>query len=94
VNPIPKSSKNDPRVPLHYGGISLLSTVYKLYSSILNRLITFLEDQKTSALADSASRALGGVIGKTKTLKDIGYATYSKLYQTCVCPVLDYSAGV
>jgi hypothetical protein len=45
VNPIPKSSRNDPRVPLIYRGISLLSMVYKLYSSILNNmLITFLED--------------------------------------------------
>ena len=33
----------------------------------------------TSDLADSASRALGGVIGRTKPLKDISYATYSKL---------------
>jgi hypothetical protein len=45
-------------------------------------------------LPGSASRALRGVIGKTETLKDIGYATYSKLCQTCVCPVLYYSARV
>ena len=37
----------------------------------------------TSALADSACRAVGGFIGKTKTLKDIGYATYSKLSDIC-----------
>ena len=36
IEPIPKSAKNDPRVPLNYRGISLMSTVYKLYSSILN----------------------------------------------------------
>ena len=31
---------------------------------------------------------------QTKTLKNIGYATYSKLYQTCICPVVDNSGGV
>lgn len=35
IKPVPKTSKSDPRVPLNYRGISLLSTVYKLYSNIL-----------------------------------------------------------
>ena len=48
----------------------------------------------TTVLAESASRALGGVIGKTKTLRNMGFSTYTKLYQSCVCPVLDYVAGV
>ena len=47
-----------------------------------------------SLLAESAGRALGGVIGKTKKLGDLGYATYSKLFHTCVCPVTDYMVGV
>ena len=33
IKPIPLS---DPRVPLNYRGISLISAMYKLYSSILN----------------------------------------------------------
>ncbi|XP_051813220.1 uncharacterized protein LOC110949666 isoform X1 [Acanthochromis polyacanthus] len=36
IKPIPKSTKLDPREPLNYRGISLISTVYKLYSAILN----------------------------------------------------------
>ena len=36
IVPIPKSSQKDPYVPLNYRGISLLSCVYKLYSSLLN----------------------------------------------------------
>lgn len=39
VKPIPKSSLNDPHIPLQYRGISLLSTVYKLFTSILNKRI-------------------------------------------------------
>ena len=48
----------------------------------------------STVLAESAGRALGGVIGKIKTLKDVGFRTYTTLYQACVCPILDYSAGV
>ncbi len=44
VTPIPKGKGKDPRVPLHYRGISLLSTIYKVNSSVLNhRLATYLE---------------------------------------------------
>ena len=51
VKPIPKSSKNDPKLPLSYRGISLISCIYKLYSSILNsRLVDDLE--RTSFLVD------------------------------------------
>ena len=46
IKPIPKSSTIDPRIPLEYRGISLISTVYKLYSSLLNsRLTSVLEQQ-------------------------------------------------
>ncbi len=45
ISPIPKSKLSDPRVPLNYRGISLLSCIYKLYSAILNnRLAIFLEE--------------------------------------------------
>ncbi len=45
ISPIPKNRTNDPRVPLNYRGISLLSCVYKLYSATLNtRLVKHLED--------------------------------------------------
>ena len=39
IKPIPKNSLADPRIPLEYRGISLLSTVYKLFTSVLNNRI-------------------------------------------------------
>jgi hypothetical protein len=45
ICPILKDNNNDPRTPLNYRGISLLSAIYKLYSSVLNnRLMDHLED--------------------------------------------------
>ena len=43
IVPIPKGGKADPHIPLNYRGISLLSTVAKLYGSVLNnRLVMYL----------------------------------------------------
>ena len=40
IVPIPKSASKDPYVPLNYRGISLLSCVYKLFTSLLNLRIS------------------------------------------------------
>ena len=45
-------------------------------------------------LGDAGSRALGGIIGKCKELNDLSFNTYTKLYNTCVKPVLEYSSAV
>ena len=45
ITPVPKDATKDKRVPLNYRGISLLSVVAKLYSSVLNnRLLGYLEN--------------------------------------------------
>ncbi len=44
IKPIPKSFLLDPRVPLQYKGIFQLSTVYKLFSGILNKRIVNVVD--------------------------------------------------
>ena len=59
ITPIPKNRTNDPRVPLNYRGISLLSCIYKVYSSILNeRLIKHLN--KNEILHDEQNGFRGG----------------------------------
>ena len=46
ITPLPKDLTKDKRIPLNYCGISLLSVVSKLYSSILNkRLLTYLDTE-------------------------------------------------
>jgi len=46
IKPIPKSSSKDPLIPLNYRGISLISCVSKLYSSIINsRIVKFCDEQ-------------------------------------------------
>ena len=39
ITPIPKNKTSDPRIPLNYKGISLLSVPYKAFCSILNQYI-------------------------------------------------------
>jgi hypothetical protein len=39
ISPIPKSSTKDPKIPLNYRGISLISCVSKLFSAIVNSRI-------------------------------------------------------
>ena len=48
IKPIPKSNENDPRIPMNYRGISLLSCVSKIFTSIINeRMNCYFESQST-----------------------------------------------
>ncbi len=63
ITPIPKGHDKDPRVPLNYRGISLLSTMYKLYSYILNsRLSKYLERNKLLSDSQNGFRRLRACI--------------------------------
>ena len=47
ISPIPKSSTSDSRIPMNYRGISLISCVAKIYSSILNaKVLDVLEEEE------------------------------------------------
>ena len=65
---------------------------YKYLGIILDEHLTYNECATT--LADSAGRALGSVISKFYSFKNIGYSTFSKLYDTTVWPILDYCSSI
>ena len=45
-------------------------------------------------LSKAGGRALGAIIAKYKAQGFMSYSTYTKLFDSCVTPVLDYSSGV
>ena len=65
---------------------------YKYLGVVLDEFLNF----KVTAdmLAKSANRALGALCSKFKSNKGLGYKTYTKLYNTGITPILDYSAGI
>ncbi len=71
IKPIPKSKTKDPRVPLNYRGINLLSNIYKAYSSIINRRLSqYLE---TNDLLDDVQNGFR----KDRNCLDHIYVLYS-----------------
>ncbi len=45
-------------------------------------------------LSGAVNRALGAIINKYKHINGLGYYTYTKLYNSGVCPILDYCSNV
>ena len=65
---------------------------YKYLGVILDENLNYNECTKT--LSDSGGRALGGIIGKFKSLKNVGFKTFETLYNAGVKPVIEYGSGV
>ena len=64
---------------------------YRYLGVVLN---THLDLNVTSdALVSVSSRALSCLISKTKDNLDLGYRSYTKLYNSIVLPTLDYEFG-
>jgi len=51
-------------------------------------------NENADLLAQASGRALGSIIAKYKIHKFMGYNTFTKLFESCVCPVMDYASGV
>ncbi len=62
----------------------------------LGIVINEFNDNNVTAqfLADAANRALGSVINKYKSINGLGYYTYTRLFQSGVCLILDYCSAV
>ena len=48
----------------------------------------------TNVLANSGGRALGAIITKFKFLKNMGYETYTSLFEKCVSPIIQYCSNI
>ena len=65
---------------------------YKYLGIYLDEHLNFTKC--TELLSESASRALGSIISKFKSMKDTGYVTYTKLFDAGVLSILNYGAEV
>ena len=65
---------------------------YKYLGVIMNENMKY--DSAIKRITDSAGRALGSIINKAKSYRDIGASTFTTLYQRCVSPIMCYGAGV
>jgi hypothetical protein len=78
---------------LHIGGEKIkFVDQYKYLGVTFDEHLAFSANVKT--LAGSAGRALGSLIAKYKCNPNMGYATYTRLFQNCVAPILDYGAHI
>ena len=80
-------------VPFNFG-TTALSTVsnYKYLGVLLDEHLNF--DKAVEELCHSAGRALGTIIGKFKTLRNVGYNTYTTLYNAFARPILEYFSAI
>ena len=65
---------------------------YKYLGIILDEHLKF--EQCAEMLASSAGRALAKMISKFKTYKSLTFNTFTKLYDSCIWPILDYCSTI
>ncbi len=65
---------------------------YKYLGVILNEFVTF--NVTADILSGAANRALGAIINKYKHINGLDYTHYTQLYNSGVCPILDYWSEV
>ena len=70
------------------------ASVYRYLGSDLHENLDFNETIEELVLSQAGGRAYGLMISKIHGFKDIGYNTYSKRFNSCVVPVLDYCSDV
>ena len=76
IVPIPKGADKDPCVPLNYRGITLLSCVYKVYSSVLNnRLVKYFD------LVDAFVDEQNGFNNISLFVLEVHWQVYNSIYK-------------
>ena len=90
INPIPKSSTTDPRDPLSYRGISLASSVYKIYCSILNNRVNDWSETHCKIVDEqNGFRKSRSTTEQIATLVNI-IETRKKQKKSTVCAFIDF----
>ena len=85
--------KKQSEIKFHIGNDDLSYTSsYKYLGIILDEHLRF--DKAIEELACSANRALGAVISKYKSNRNMSFEVYKKLFNTCVEPILTYCAPI
>ncbi|MES9880789.1 MAG: reverse transcriptase family protein [Sedimenticola sp.] len=74
------------------GNVVSYASQYKYLGLVLSEHLDFNITAKT--VAQSAGRALGLLIAKSKTLGGLQYDVFTKLYESIVCPVILYGAAI
>ncbi len=86
IKPIPKVSLLDPRNSMQYWGISLPSTIYKIYSGMLNsRLINYMESNNIYADEQNGFRPGRSYTDHIYTLTSVLRHRQAKGESTFVC---------
>ena len=65
---------------------------YKYLGLFLDEHMNY--EKAVDTLCGSAGRALGSVINKFKSLHNIGFSTFTKLYNSCVHSVMEYGSAI
>ncbi len=83
---------------VHYRKPSIPQTTKTFYLGD-NYLLVVVKQYKYLGIifdefADTGNRALRGIINKCKKIIGIWFYTYTKLYNSFVCPILDYCGEV
>ena len=71
--------------------VNILSD-YKYLGLILDEHMTF--EKAVDTLCSSAGRALASVINTFKSLHNIRFSTFTKLYNSCVNSILEYGSAI
>lgn len=91
INPIPKAGGTDNRIPLKYRGVTLTSSVYKLFCSVLyNRIAEWAEANDIIADEQNGFRKKRSCLDHIATLTTIIDAR-KKLKKATFCSFTDFS---
>ena len=64
---------------------------YKYLGIVLDEFLNF--ENTANVIALSASRALGAIIGKFRDIENMGFETFTQLFERCVTPIMEYGSS-